>query len=508
MSASREKKKRFEERSEGTEKRQVRAKDTQKTQKRKKLITAIVAVVIVVLLVVAVVFNSNLFYTGVAAVRVGSEKYTAADFNYEYFNNYYNTYSNLYNTYGSYVSMFLDTNTPLKDQMYSDTQTWDEYFEEQAFDQLQQITILNDMADADGFTLDAAQLAEINQNIEDIKTSAANAGYTDYRAYIRAMYGKGITEDRLRTLLEKSYRATYYSRNLGDRWMAEYTEEAMADYYDTVRDDYDLISYMYYFVDGSADEESGLDADTALAQAYDIAQEIASARDQVTFADAVYRYAPEDQKASYEDEDACLRRLVSAGSISALYKDWLTDAGRISGDTTVIEGTGGYYVILFLERNGNDYRLANFRGITIAVGVDETTGEVTQETRDAAQELVDSIIEAYNEDPTEENFALLADRYDESGDNLEGGLMENVIMGQLSSLEVEDYVFDDATQVGDVQTVYEDGFYYITYPMERGEKYDLFIAKNLMVEEQYNTAIESAREDYPVSTTFAFHFTK
>ena len=91
MSASREKKKRFEERSDGQEKRQVRARESFKAKKRKKLITGIVAIVVVVLLVVGIVFNSTLFYTGVPAVKVGSRGYTAADFNYEYFRSFYNT---------------------------------------------------------------------------------------------------------------------------------------------------------------------------------------------------------------------------------------------------------------------------------------------------------------------------------------------------------------------------------------------------------------------------------
>ena len=47
MSASREKKKRFEERGDGTEKRQVRAKEDFKSKKRKKLITTVAVIVVV-----------------------------------------------------------------------------------------------------------------------------------------------------------------------------------------------------------------------------------------------------------------------------------------------------------------------------------------------------------------------------------------------------------------------------------------------------------------------------
>ena len=508
MSASREKKKRFEERSDGTEKRQVRAKEDFKSKKRKKLIGTIAVIVVVVLIVLGVVFNSNLFYTGVTAVKVGGTGYTTADFNYEYFNTYYNTYTSMVNTYGSYASMFLDTTQPLSKQQYSDTVTWEEYFEEQAFSQLQQMTILNDLADAEGWELTAEEKKEIDANIDSLKTAAASNNYSDYRAYIRALYGKGFTEDRLRKLLEKSYRATYYSQYLHDKWADSYTEAELDEYYDTICDDYDLVSFMEYTVEGTVDEDSEIDAATAMAQAKDIANEIASARDQATFADAVYRYAPEDEKEDYEDEDACLRRLKSPSSISAPnWRTWLTDQARQPGDTTILDFNNGYDVLLFLERNDNAYELANFRGITLYVEEDADSGEITDATRAAAQETVDAILAAFAEDPTEENFAALADQYDESGEGKVGGLYENVDMGQLASREVEDCVFGGAS-VGQVQTIEGDNLYYVLYPLESGERYDHYLAKNLKGSEQYTSTIDAAIADYPVKTTFAYRFAK
>ena len=507
MSASREKKKRFEERGEGTEKRQVRAKEDFKSKKRRKLITTIAVIVVVVLIIAGVVFNSNLFYTGVTAVKVGPANYTTADFNYEYFNTYYNTYSSLQSSYGSYASMLLDTTQPLNKQQYSETLTWDDYFEDQAFRQLQQMTMLNAMADEEHWELDAAQKQEIEANIESIKTAAVNNNYSDYRAYIRALYGKGITEDRLRSLLQKSYRATYYSSYLLEKWQDSYTEAELDEYYDTVCNDYDLVSFMAYTVDGSVDEDSEIDAATAMTQAKDTADEIAAARDQATFADAVYRFAPEDEKAQYEKEDACLHRYAAPAGISnAQWRSWLTDPERQTGDTTVLEFATGYYVLLFLDRNDNSYNLANFRGITINVDTDENTGEISDATRAAAQETVDAILAAYAEEPTEEKFAALADEYDMSGEGREGGLYENVILGQLASQEVEDHVF--GAPAGEVQTVYSDGKYFITYSLESGERYDHYIAKSLKSNQQYSDALTAAEADYPVKTTFAFKFAK
>ena len=509
MSASREKKKRFEERSDGTEKRQVRAKEDFKSKKRKKLITTIVAIVVVVLLVVGLVFNSNLFYTGVPALKIGGTSYTASDFNYEYYNTFYNTYTELSNTYGSYVSLFMDPSSPLDKQQYSETVTWDQYFEEQAIEHLKQMTILNDMADAEGWDLSAEQKAEVDNNIESLKSAAASNNYTDYRAYIRALYGRGLTEKRLRNLLERSYRASYYSTYLADKWMASYTDAELDEYYDSVRQEYDLITFMAYRADGSVGEDSELDGDAAMDEAKNIATEISAARDQATFAEAVYRFAPEDEKEDYADPDACLHRYVAPSGISNTdWREWLTAPERVEGDTTVLEYSTGYYTLLFLGRNGNDYELANFRGITINVEKDAESGEITDATRSAAQEIVDTILAAYEADPTEENFAALADQYDTSGEGRVGGLHENVILGELASKELEDFVFGGSAQAGDVETVYSDGKYYITYLLAGGERYDHYIAKNLKENDQYQAAIDAADADYPVETTFAYRFAK
>ncbi len=507
MSASREKKKRFEERADGVEKRQVRAKTNKKNLKRKRIITTAAVVVIVVLLVVAVVFNSNLFYTGVAALKVGSEKYTAADVNYEYYNTYYNTYSSIANTYGDYASLLLNPETPLDEQYYAEGVTWDDYFEEYAQSQLQQMTILTNAAKAEGWSLSSEQISEIDANIESLKSAAASNGYSDYRSYLRALYGKGITENRLRELLEKSYYATYYSQYLADTWMNSYTEDELISYYDGVRDEYDAITYMAYTVVSTPDDENGIDADAALDIARTTANEIAGAHDQVAFADAVRLYAPEEEKADYADDDACLVRYASPSGISnEEWKTWLTSQDRAEGDSTIISGTDSYTVLLFLDRCGNDYKMAEIRGITIQVATDEESGEVTDATRTEAENTVSMIMEAYNADPTEENFIELANTYDEAG--VEDGLYSDVVLGQLAAAEVEAYIFADDTTVGDVRSFYSDGYYYVIYPMERGEQYNLEIAKNLMANDQYDTMMENAKADNPIETLFAYRFIK
>ena len=505
MSASREKKKRFEERSDGQEKRQVRARETVKAQKRRRLITGIVAIVVVVLLVVGIVFNSTLFYTGVPAVKVGSRGYTAADFNYEYFSGYYNTYTNFVNSYGDYASLLLDPSQPLSKQQYSDTQTWADYFEDAALNQLQQLTILNDMADAEGWKMDAEQKKQTESTLNSLRSAATSNNYKDLRTYLRTLYGKGITEDRLRSLLDESYRASYYSQYLTENWLNSFTDEQKSAYYDTVRTDYDLITYMSYDVDASVPEDSAMDSNAAREKAKATADEIASARDQDSFADVVYLFAPEEDKSQYEDPNACLHRLTRPDYISGSEaRSWLTDQARTPGDTKVLDNGTSYTVLLYLDRNGNEYRLANFRCIIVPVEKDEDSDQVTDITRYEARQKVDMIMAEYNTDPTEDKFAALADQSDTTGQTL----FENAPMGSLSVPEVEEFLYNENTQVGDVETFYANEKYYIVYPLEPGDQYNLSIAEGLMVTEKYNSTIEEARDRYPVKKLLAFKFTK
>ncbi len=508
MSASREKKKRFDERGEGVEKRQVRAKDMQKIRKRKKLITTAAVAAVVVILLFLVVFNSTLFYTGMSAIKAGDWDFTNAEFNYEYFNNYYNTYATISQNYGEYAYLLLDPNTPLDEQNYSETQTWDSYFEETAFGQLQQMAILNDMGKKEGWTLTGEQKAEVDAAIENVKTSAISQGYSDYRAYLRAMYGKGMNEERLRELLETSFYATYYSQELTERWRAALTEEEKLAAYEEVRKDYDLISYMMYFVEGVADEENGIDATAAMAAASDIATNIAAAADQETFADAVLNFAPEDQKATYEDPEACLYRDMAPAAINSDWKAWLTDSARVYGETKIYSDAEGYYVLMYLDANPNEYRLASFRGIVIPVAKDEGSGSYTDATLSAAEATVDEILAAYNEDPTEACFANLANTYNTDG-STNGGLYQNIAKGQLDNYDLENYIFDDSRVEGEVTSFYDDGFYYVVYFAGRSEQnYNLMIGEDMKVQEQYAGMIEGAKADYPISTKFAFRFAK
>ena len=510
MSASREKIKRRDEKVGGTEKRQVRAQKSYKAKKRDKILKTLTSIVVLVLVVLFIVFNSNLFYSGLTAVRMGDWKYTNADFNYQYYNSFYNTYAQYYSYFGDSVSYLLDPNKPLDEQQYSDEQTYEDYFEETALNSLQQMSILNDMGKEVGFTLSDEQKTTIKNSISDIKTKAAADGYSDIDKYLRSMYGKGITEKSLTDLLETSYYATFYSQQLVQQWKDSFTDEEKAAYYDGKRSEYDLITYYSYFVDGSADDEAGIDAETAMVNALATAQTISEGKTEENFGELVYNNCPEDEKETYKDYDATRKENVAPSSITNEdWKAWLTDPARVYGDTTTFEAETGYYVFLYTEKNNNEYNLENYREIIIKVDVDADTSEITNESLTAAQAKVDELIAAFNEDPTEDNFITLSDKYAtvaEDGTN-NSGLYENVNMSMISGA-IADYVFDPKRTSGEIGYIYEGETFYVFYTKDEGKQFNYTIAENLMSQENYDKAIADVSDKYAVDTTFVYMFAK
>lgn len=122
------------------------------------------------------------------------------------------TYS-LYDTYHYYINYFgeemlqmyfgIDTSVSLKKQ-YSDaerTKTWFDVFKTEAIDGFCNALALCEAAVADGVELSEIDKKFIQSEIDEIENLAAKDGMT-LKEYIKAIYGKGVTEDDIRKSLE------------------------------------------------------------------------------------------------------------------------------------------------------------------------------------------------------------------------------------------------------------------------------------------------------------------
>lgn len=96
----------------------------------------VIAVVFVIIAIACLVYRSNIIPKMVTAATIGDESYTAAEVNYYFVNNYQNFLSQNYN-YISYMG--LDVSSDLRDQEYSDGETWFDFFMDQTLQQMAEV---------------------------------------------------------------------------------------------------------------------------------------------------------------------------------------------------------------------------------------------------------------------------------------------------------------------------------------------------------------------------------
>lgn len=458
-----------------------------KDGKKFKRNATIVVVVIVVLALVVLFLNSNFFYRHVPAIEVNGQEYTIADYNFYYYTSYYRIYSNYYSMYGSYASAFMPGNDELKSHAISLMQ------ETQAF---------HDAAVEAGYTLSDEAQADLEQTYVDLEAAAKEEGVNSVNQYLRAVMGRGMNLKLYKENMEYYTLAQQYSQEIRNSFT--YSASEIRAYYDEHKDTYDMISYRVFFFDGS-------EGDDAMAKAETNASAFESAiTDEASFATLALRYAPNESKEQYEDTDATLFTYSgqALSSYAADYAEWLLDAGRDPGETTVVESTSssGYYVVYFVDRNDNDYNTKNVRHILFATNSLSADEFETEEAYEAALEELKAEKAAQAEDvyaqwqaggATEESFAQLADEYSEDG--AEGGLYEDVHLNQMVEA-FNDWCFDPARKAGDSGIVETEYGYHIMYFIGDGEKYCDSIADEQLRSADYATWISDAVSTFKVTT--------
>ena len=251
MSQSNQKRKRQELRSDGSDKFTAAQKKADEEKKKNKRVTIIISIVLVVLIAAIAFINSSLLYRTLPAITIEGEDYTAAEFNYFYYSAFYS----FANQYGEWLPYLIDTSKPLASQWYSEDEgiTWADYFSDTAIDNIKVLTMQYNEAVAAGYTATQADKDQVDNAIKNMEDTYALAGYSSLAKYLTASYGKGVTVNTVRDILEKSVMATSFATQVSESF--EYSAEELEAYYNEHKDEYDVISFRKYFVDGSVPEE-------------------------------------------------------------------------------------------------------------------------------------------------------------------------------------------------------------------------------------------------------------
>lgn len=520
MSASKDKKKRQEERASGIidNKASQEAEELARTRKKYRTVGIIVVALVAVAIVFCIVFGSNLLYNKQAAVIINGEKYSAADFNYFYMSEYNKQYQEAKALMGDYASMVMpSTSTPLREQIKDEDTgiTWADFLQSSTFESMKEITMLCDEAEKAGFTLSEEDVQTIESEIANLGYYASYSGYSGAGGYLEYMYGKGMTEEVYRKNIEKAFLAYGYAEYMEASF--EYDEGDVAEYYDGRKDDYDYITYRTFYIDGNAveDDESTEEDETvsiedAMASAGKIAREMkANIKSENDFVELSIANASENMKDYYENNRDFTRQSSKGSELSTTYKEWLLDPARKYGDIEVFEymsgrpeelsedtnymENNGYYVVFYMDRDENNYNSVKGSYLQISPGTVSKTDYETDEEYAAAKEAAEKaasdkaeeMLKAWKDD--EENFESLNELtsmfYGYASDS---GTYEQINKNEVYS-PIAEWLFAPERQEGDVGIVQVDYYgYYLLKFDGYGEKCSTVMAEKDMRATDYN----------------------
>ncbi len=468
---------------------QKRKEEKEKEKKEERISTAIGIVVLVALVCLVASFPIRTYLaTHETYVVVNGEAVNKVEFDYQY-----NLTKNNYITqYGSYLTYFgLDTSKDLSTQMYSDTLTWQDYFEQNAVESLKQNKALMAEAKAAGFTYDTTD--EYNTFKETIKTSAASAGISE-KEYVRSIYGGYATMSRIEQYVKNDMVMNAYYEKLQEDNAP--SDDEIQSYYEENKATYDSVDYRLTTIEAELPTEpteladpveatTAPDADTDGTATTDTTQDTAYQP-----SDAEIAKAMEDAKVLADDAEQTVAKDGEAhenekkSSVNYLISDWLFDDARKAGDTTVITNDNShcYYAVAFEKRYLDETPSADVR--VIIPTEDKTGEEILEEWKSGAA--------------TEDSFAELCKKYTQDTSAVEnGGLFEQVTKTGMTE-ELSNWIFDNSRQAGDTVAITVSDTTYVLYYIGQDQPEWKINIKNTLVSDTMSQHMQDITADVTV----------
>ena len=469
---------------------QKRKEEKEKEKKEERISTAIGIVVLVALVCLVASFPIRTYLaTHETYVVVNGEAVNKVEFDYQY-----NLTKNNYITqYGSYLTYFgLDTSKDLSTQMYSDTLTWQDYFEQNAVESLKQNKALMAEAKAAGFTYDTTD--EYNTFKETIKTSAASAGISE-KEYVRSIYGSYATMGRIEEYVKNDMVMNAYYQKLQEDNAP--SDDEIQSYYEENKATYDSVDYRLTTIEADLPTEPTELADPVEETAADTTGTTDGTAATDSTQDTAYQpsdaeiaKAMEDAKVLADDAEQTVAKDGEAhenektSSVNYLISDWLFDDARKAGDTTVITNDNShcYYAVAFEKRYLDETPSADVR--VIIPTEDKTGEEILEEWKNGAA--------------TEDSFAELCKKYTQDTSAVEnGGLFEQVTKTGMTE-ELSNWIFDTSRQAGDTVAITVSDTTYVLYYIGQDQPEWKINIKNTLVSDTMSQHMQDITADVTV----------
>lgn len=468
------------------------AKKSPQMTKAKKVIGKVVAIVLAVVVCLAAVYGIFNFFgipqKVLTAAKIGDERVTVAKYNFYYMDMYLNTYnqSQSYDSqygagYGAMYTGYDSSKSPMEQEypgtledFEGESATWADYFRVQSLKYLQTYLAYAKLAKEAGMTLDEDELADIDEQVESIRSSAESNDYSLDR-YLTKIYGKGVNEKLLREVMAERQLAYKYAQQKQEDVETGVTDAQIEEEYTANPAEYALVTLNGFVVsadtsaiaDDATDDEKTAATEAAMADAKAKAEGYAAKVNSAeTLLEQAKAYNSTATEASVKLEDVTGTTLASTFSQAA--SDWAYAAERAVGDVTVVETSKGYAVLYMAVLPHKDMsKPVDVRHILIQF--DTTTDEsgntvaLTSAEKEAYYQQAQAIYNQFLENPTEENFATLANNNsDDTGSNTNGGLYEDVHVGDMVTA-FNDWCFDPNRKPGDSGIIETNYGYHVMY---------------------------------------------
>lgn len=302
------------------------------------------------------------------------------------------------------------------------------------------------------------QLAEEDQQVienfvSSLKNNAAAQGI-DFTEFLEAQFGPGIDEELLREFVTNDLLETAY---LGDQFDSySYSEEDLEEEFQAHPEKYSLLDYWEIKLDPEL-------TDTELAAA---AQTLSEQKEALDFVQAALDYADKtpdflaqagyDGSVEIEDfiRERAQKEQIPSVSLDADSALWFLAADREEADSTLVQREDGSYALFFVSSVRDERQNYNSRHILINYRGD------AEEDKTIALATIEAIEAAYKQDPSEEHFAELAQKYsDDSGSQQQGGLYEDIGQGRFVA-PYEEFCLAPERAEGDVGFINYEGSNY------------------------------------------------
>ncbi len=409
-----------------------------------------------------------------STVAVTTENFIVSQSMMEYFfNSYYRTF--VTNYADRLEQLNLDTGKSLTEQNYSDTHSWFDYLIAQTLKQVQQLLYLNEAALAEGMKLSR----ENQQKIEDTLSrydAAAVQNNTSTAYYLHSLFGESVNETTIKKCLRLQMLAAQYTEKLEEE--QTYTLDDLESYFAENSTDYSMVGLIYAVV---PTEQAQCFADAENENAF-----IELLRTQLL------KETPDlsGENLNAKIEEAYKRRVQYVEE--AAFSQWAFDTDRAAYDTYTEEADDGKTAVyMLLPAVGEPMGQVVYRDNTPVKNLEFILFSAEEEQgADAAKDKAQAVLNQWKEESGDPQ-----DAFDDLMQEYGGDTSLNLERGRLAA-DLENWIFDEARQIGDTTVISVSEGAYILHMLADGDPQWQTRVRTDMQQEALETKLKELADIY------------